>query len=154
MSDSLSNNLQGKTQKKKLVEIDIDFGKGVNTDMIDNNFRGMHVVDKDIKFNNITGEAQGKGKVKLRINENDESTIINKISNTPNLKCNLVDNTDKYNKKTDFASLSSTKWNANTLAQESKHYKEKEVDSKLKFLKEFNESSIFGDNKIKNYQKD
>lgn len=43
--------------------------------------------------------------------------------------------------------LTCTKWNTNNLALESKHQKDKEMDTRERFLKEFGDSSIFGDKK-------
>jgi len=81
----------------------LEFGKGINEDTIFDKFKGMHVINKEIKFNNITGEAQGKGKISLRIDDNQENTVQDRINETPNMKASKIDlaNNDKFNKKTD-----------------------------------------------------
>jgi len=113
----------------------------------------MHIVSKNISYNNITGEAQGKGKISLRINQDQENIVQDRMVETPNLKANKVDATiDKFNKKTDYSALTCTKWNTNNLALESKHFKDKDMDTRERFLKEFGDSNIFGtENNARNY---
>jgi len=43
--------------------------------------------------------------------------------------------------------VSGSKWYNNSVAQESKHFKEKEYDTKHRCQKEFGDSQIFNDNK-------
>jgi hypothetical protein len=95
--------MKSKGNNRKVVEYELEFGKGINEDSLFDKFKGMHIVNKEIKFNNITGEAQGKGKISLRIDENQENIVQDRISQTPNIKANKLDlnNNDKFNKKTD-----------------------------------------------------
>lgn len=47
--------------------------------------------------------------------------------------------------------LTCSKWNTNNLALESKHFKDKDMDTRERFLKEFGDSSIFGEKKVHTY---
>jgi len=74
----------------------------MNEDTIFDNFKGMHIVTKEINFNNITGEAQGKGKISLRIDDNQEAQVNERIKETPNMKASKVDfQSEKFHKKSD-----------------------------------------------------
>lgn len=84
------------------MEYELDFGKGIDEFKIFDNFKGMHVINKEINFNHITGEAQGKGKISLRIDEKQEEQVNERIKATPNMKASKVDlQTEKFHKKSD-----------------------------------------------------
>jgi len=95
--------MKSKGNTKKVVEYELDFGIGMNEDTIFDKFKGMHIINKEIKFNNITGEVQGKGKISLRIDDTQESIVQNRIDATPNMKANKLnlDENHSFNKKTD-----------------------------------------------------
>lgn len=103
-ADEQTNQMKSKGNTKKVVEYELDFGIGMNEDTIFDKFKGMHIINKEIKFNNITGEVQGKGKISLRIDDTQESIVQNRIDATPNMKANKLDldvKNERFNKKTD-----------------------------------------------------
>lgn len=149
-TESLANQYSEKKSNKVVVEYEVKFDDKTTIEDVEKQFKGMHVVDKQFKQDNFTGKHNGSAKIKLRLDERQQEIVNRRLEQTPNIKANKVEE-GNHNRKFDYLAFSGNKWFSNNLAQESKHYKDKDLDTKDRFLKEFGESRIFGE--TKNYNR-
>jgi len=146
-TDYLANNLDEKKKEKKVIELELNFDDKTSVEDIKNQFKGLHVISSEFEQCTLTGKHFGKGKIKLRVDEQQEEIVNRRIEQTPNLKSKKIEE-GNFNKKLDYTGLSGSKWFSNNLAQESKHHTYKDdFDGKQRMFKEFGESKIFGDSK-------
>lgn len=145
-SDQLSQQLNSKKEEKKVLELELNFDDKTSTDQVKNLFKGVHLISAEFDQCNLTGKHFGKGKVKVRVDKNQEEMIKDRMTETPNIKSKKVEE-GNYNRKYDFMGMSGSKWYNNSVSQENKHYKDKEYDHKHRAQREFGDSQIFGDKK-------
>lgn len=58
----------------------------------------MHVIESDFAHNTLTGTAQGKGKIKLRVDDKQQEILERRFQQTPNIQSKKVEQ-GNYNKK-------------------------------------------------------
>jgi hypothetical protein len=82
--------------------LDIKLDQHISLDDLKTNFKGMHVISTDFEQNTLTGGTSGKGKVKLRVTDQQMDTINKRLSQTPSIKSTKIDeDSNRHNKKLD-----------------------------------------------------